>query len=85
MGIWYRMGNVPHAQDAAVPPPTNAIQNVNNSTPAPVPAAPIPKYVSWIYTALMFSQTTETSVQRDVINVLTFGCFVLDFYLLLLL
>uniref|UniRef100_A0A8C7WMF1 Multivesicular body subunit 12Ba n=1 Tax=Oryzias sinensis TaxID=183150 RepID=A0A8C7WMF1_9TELE len=46
MGIWYRMGSVPHAQDAAVPPPTNAIQNVNNSTPAPVPAAPIPKHIS---------------------------------------
>uniref|UniRef100_A0A3B3CFQ1 Multivesicular body subunit 12Ba n=1 Tax=Oryzias melastigma TaxID=30732 RepID=A0A3B3CFQ1_ORYME len=46
MGIWYRMGNVPHAQDSAVPPPTNTIQNVNNSTPAPVPAAPIPKHIS---------------------------------------
>lgn len=46
MGIWYRMGNVPRAQDSTHTPTTNNIQNVNSSTvPAPIPAAPMPKYV----------------------------------------
>lgn len=46
MGIWYRMGNVPRAQDSTHTPTTNNIQNVNSSSSsAPVPAAPMPKYV----------------------------------------
>lgn len=50
MGIWYRMGNVPRAQDSTQTPTTNNIQNVNSSTSsAPVPAAPMLKYV---YSAL---------------------------------
>ncbi|XP_042337014.1 multivesicular body subunit 12B-like, partial [Plectropomus leopardus] len=47
MGIWYRMGNVPRAQDSALAPTTNNIQNVNSSSssaPA-VAAASMPKYV----------------------------------------
>lgn len=46
MGIWYRMGNVPRAQDSTHTPTTNNIQNMNScSSSAPVPAAPMPKYV----------------------------------------
>lgn len=46
MGIWYRMGNVPRAQDSIHTPSTNNIQNVNSSSSsAPLPAAPMPKYV----------------------------------------
>ena len=46
MGIWYRMGNVPRTQDSTHTPTTNNIQNVNSSSSsAPVPAAPMPKYV----------------------------------------
>lgn len=46
MGIWYRMGNVPRAQDSTHTPTTNNISNVNSSTSsAPVPAAPMLKYV----------------------------------------
>ncbi len=45
MGIWYRMGKVPRAQDSSPVQNnsnTNNIQTVtNNSTPAPV----LPKYV----------------------------------------
>uniref|UniRef100_A0A3B5AGW6 Multivesicular body subunit 12B-like n=1 Tax=Stegastes partitus TaxID=144197 RepID=A0A3B5AGW6_9TELE len=42
MGIWYRMGNVPRAQDSTHTPSTNNIQNVNSSSSsAPVPAAPM--------------------------------------------
>ncbi|MEQ2201776.1 Multivesicular body subunit 12B [Xenoophorus captivus] len=44
MGIWYRMGNVPRAQDATHTPSANNIQNANSST-VQVPAAPMPKYV----------------------------------------
>ncbi|KAM7393468.1 hypothetical protein PAMA_008224 [Pampus argenteus] len=49
MGIWYRMGNVPRAQDSTHTPTTNNIQNVNStstSSSAPVPAAPMPKHIS---------------------------------------
>lgn len=47
MGIWYRMGNVPRAQDSAHTPTTNNIQNVNSSSSnsVPLPAASMPKYV----------------------------------------
>lgn len=46
MGIWYRMGNVPRAQDSTHTPTTNNTQNVNStSSSAAVPAAPMPKYV----------------------------------------
>ncbi|XP_042365535.1 multivesicular body subunit 12Ba isoform X2 [Plectropomus leopardus] len=48
MGIWYRMGNVPRAQDSALAPTTNNIQNVNSSSssaPA-VAAASMPKHIS---------------------------------------
>uniref|UniRef100_A0A3Q1FFK9 Multivesicular body subunit 12Ba n=1 Tax=Acanthochromis polyacanthus TaxID=80966 RepID=A0A3Q1FFK9_9TELE len=42
MGIWYRMGTVPRAQDSTHTPTANNIQNVNSSSSsAPVPAAPI--------------------------------------------
>ncbi len=45
MGIWYRMGKVPRAQDSSPVQNnsnTNNIQTVtNNTTPAPV----LPKYV----------------------------------------
>lgn len=47
MGIWYRMGTVPRAQDSPHTPTTNNIQNVNStSSSAPVPAAPMPKHIS---------------------------------------
>lgn len=47
MGIWYRMGTVPRAQDSTHTPTTNNIPNVNSSSgPAPFPAAPMPKYVT---------------------------------------
>lgn len=47
MGIWYRMGNVPRAQDSTHTPITNNIQNVNStSSSAPVPPAPMPKHIS---------------------------------------
>lgn len=46
MGIWYRMGNVPRAQDSTFTPTTNNIQNVNSSSNSvPLPAASMPKYV----------------------------------------
>lgn len=46
MGIWYRMGNVPRAQDSTHTPTTNNIQNViSSSGSVPLPAAPMPKYV----------------------------------------
>lgn len=45
MGIWYRMGNVPRAQDSTLTPTTNNVQNVNSSNSAPLPAASMPKYV----------------------------------------
>lgn len=46
MGIWYRMGNVPRAQDSTHTPTTNNVHNVNStSSAATVPAAPMPKYV----------------------------------------
>ncbi|XP_044029385.1 multivesicular body subunit 12Ba isoform X2 [Siniperca chuatsi] len=44
MGIWYRMGNVPRAQDSTHTSTTNNIQNMNSSSSsAAVPAAPMPK------------------------------------------
>ncbi|KAF3848701.1 hypothetical protein F7725_015198 [Dissostichus mawsoni] len=46
MGIWYRMGNVPRAQDCSHTPSTNNTQNVNSSGPAPVPATAMPKHIS---------------------------------------
>ncbi|KAG7235516.1 hypothetical protein INR49_002562 [Caranx melampygus] len=47
MGIWYRMGTVPRAQDSTHTPTTNNVQNVNSSSSsAPVPAAPMPKHIS---------------------------------------
>lgn len=46
MGIWYRMGNVPRAQDSTHTPTTNNTPNVNSSSSsAPVPTAPMTKYV----------------------------------------
>ena len=42
MGIWYRMGKVPRAQDCQQTPTTNNIQNIN-STANSVPTAPMPK------------------------------------------
>lgn len=46
MGIWYRMGNVPRAQDSTFTPTTNNVQNVNSSSNSvPLPAASMPKYV----------------------------------------
>ncbi|PWA14984.1 hypothetical protein CCH79_00020812, partial [Gambusia affinis] len=44
MGIWYRMGNVPRAQDSTHTPTTNNVQNANSST-VPVSSAPMPKVV----------------------------------------
>ncbi|XP_049460084.1 multivesicular body subunit 12B-like isoform X2 [Epinephelus fuscoguttatus] len=47
MGIWYRMGNVPRAQDSTLAPSTNNIQNVNSSSSSvPVAAASMPKHIS---------------------------------------
>uniref|UniRef100_A0A3Q3JU04 MABP domain-containing protein n=1 Tax=Monopterus albus TaxID=43700 RepID=A0A3Q3JU04_MONAL len=47
MGIWYRMGNVPRAQESTHTPATNNIQNVNSSSSsASVPTAPMPKHIS---------------------------------------
>nr|XP_033502673.1 multivesicular body subunit 12Ba isoform X3 [Epinephelus lanceolatus] len=44
MGIWYRMGNVPRAQDSTLAPSANNIQNVNSpSSSVPVAAASMPK------------------------------------------
>uniref|UniRef100_A0A8D0D995 Multivesicular body subunit 12Ba n=1 Tax=Sander lucioperca TaxID=283035 RepID=A0A8D0D995_SANLU len=42
MGIWYRMGTVPRAQDSTHTPTTNNVHTVtSSSSSAPVPAAPI--------------------------------------------
>uniref|UniRef100_A0AAV2IUC5 Multivesicular body subunit 12B n=1 Tax=Knipowitschia caucasica TaxID=637954 RepID=A0AAV2IUC5_KNICA len=47
MGIWYRMGNVPRAQDSVQTPTTNNVQNFNSSSnAAPVPTAPMLKHIS---------------------------------------
>ncbi|KAJ0012755.1 hypothetical protein NQD34_017089 [Periophthalmus magnuspinnatus] len=47
MGIWYRMGNVPRAQDSTHTPTSNNVQNMNStSNAAPVPTAPMPKHIS---------------------------------------
>lgn len=46
MGIWYRMGTVPRAQDSAHTPTTLNVQTVVSSPqPAPAPAPALPKYV----------------------------------------
>ncbi|CDQ92024.1 unnamed protein product [Oncorhynchus mykiss] len=45
MGIWYRMGKVPRAQESSPTPTTNNIQNINSTAnTTPTPAAPLPKY-----------------------------------------
>lgn len=47
MGIWYRMGTVPRAQDSAHTPTTLNVQTVVSSpqpAPAPAPAPALPKY-----------------------------------------
>ncbi|XP_032424918.1 multivesicular body subunit 12Ba isoform X2 [Xiphophorus hellerii] len=45
MGIWYRMGNVPRAQDSTHTPTTNNVQNANSST-VPISSTPMPKHIS---------------------------------------
>lgn len=45
MGIWYRMGTVPRAQDSVHTPTTPNVQTVVSSPqPAPAPAPPLLKY-----------------------------------------
>uniref|UniRef100_A0A3B5KBQ1 Multivesicular body subunit 12Ba n=1 Tax=Takifugu rubripes TaxID=31033 RepID=A0A3B5KBQ1_TAKRU len=47
MGIWYRMGTVPRAQDSVQTPTTLNPQNVISSPqPAPAPAPALPKHIS---------------------------------------
>lgn len=44
MGIWYRMGTVPRAQDSVHTPTTLNLQTVISSPqPAPAPAPALPK------------------------------------------
>ncbi|KAM6985571.1 multivesicular body subunit 12Ba [Aplochiton taeniatus] len=59
MGIWYRMGKVPRAQDSSSQSPvTNNIQN-SNSTTTPTPTAPMPKHISMTLPA-SFSRKSTT-------------------------
>uniref|UniRef100_A0A669EZ20 Multivesicular body subunit 12Ba n=1 Tax=Oreochromis niloticus TaxID=8128 RepID=A0A669EZ20_ORENI len=46
MGIWYRMGNVPRAQDSTHTQTINNTQNVNSSSSGSAPPAPMPKHIS---------------------------------------
>ncbi|KAA8578831.1 hypothetical protein FQN60_003440 [Etheostoma spectabile] len=46
MGIWYRMGTVPRAQDSTHTPTTNNVHVSSSSSSAPVPPAPMLKHIS---------------------------------------
>ncbi|XP_071008089.1 multivesicular body subunit 12Ba isoform X1 [Oncorhynchus clarkii lewisi] len=59
MGIWYRMGKVPRAQESSPTPTTNNIQNINSTAnTTPTPAAPLPKHISMTLPASFKRQTT---------------------------
>ncbi|CAB1319084.1 unnamed protein product [Coregonus sp. 'balchen'] len=59
MGIWYRMGKVPRAQESSPTPATNNIQNINSTAnTTPTPAAPLPKHISMTLPASFKRQTT---------------------------
>ncbi|KAM8872186.1 multivesicular body subunit 12Ba isoform 1-T1 [Synchiropus picturatus] len=47
MGIWYRMGNVPRAQESSHTPTTHHVQNMNSTSSTTVPAAPMPNKCIW--------------------------------------
>ncbi|XP_016389807.1 multivesicular body subunit 12B-like [Sinocyclocheilus rhinocerous] len=68
MGIWYRMGKVPRAQDSSpvqnnsTTNNTNNIQTVtNNSTPAPV----LPKHISMTLPACFRKSTTRPDFEHQ--------------------
>ena len=70
MGIWYRMGNVPRAQDCSHTPSTNNIQNVNSSGPAPVPATAMPKYVHCNSLSSISDRSASTHMSDSLCSVL---------------
>lgn len=69
MGIWYRMGKVPRAQDSQQSPTHNHITNINsNSTPAnstPTPTAPMPKHISMTLPASFKRQNTRPDYEHQ--------------------
>lgn len=67
MGIWYRMGTVPRAQDSThIPTPNSNVQNVNStSNVAPAPTAPLPKHISMTLPASFRKNTTRPDYEHQ--------------------